>query len=291
MDIRRIGVVGAGTMGAGIAETVASKGYDVILVDRTDELLADARSRIELSLAKKLEKWAITAAEKRVIMTRIHPTSQFNEVAGADLVIEAVVEDADIKKGILRALDDLCDERVVLATNTSTLSVTELAAATQRPAKVIGLHFLPPVTRVKAVEIIRGLKTSDETVAIANRLVASLGKTGVEVYDSPGFVTTRVIAALLNEAMHVLMEGVASAKSIDTAMKLGFGLTRGPLEVADRMGLDAVLISMERLFLDLGDVKYKPCPLLRKLVRAGHLGAKTGQGFFKYDEEGNILGD
>lgn len=291
MDIRTIGVVGAGTMGAGIAESVAAKGYEVVVVDRTDELIEDARCRIEISLGKKLEKWAITEAEKRVILNRIRPTSRFTDIASADLVIEAVVEDPEVKKGVLEALDKLCAERVVLATSTSTVSITELASATRRPDKVIGLHFLNPVTRIKLVEIIRGLKTSDETCAIANRLVASLGKTGVEVYDSPGFVTTRVIAPLLNEAMHTLMEGVASAKSIDVAMKLGFELTRGPLETADRMGLDAVLTAMERLFLDLGDLKFRPCPILRKLVRAGHLGVKTGQGFFRYDEEGNLLED
>ncbi|MGE5585900.1 MAG: 3-hydroxyacyl-CoA dehydrogenase family protein [Bacillota bacterium] len=289
MEIRRIGVVGAGTMGCGIAESVAEKGYDVILVDRTEELVEEARNRIEMSLNKKLDKWAITEAEKKVTLSRIHPTSQLINITPADLVIEAVVEDPDVKKEVFRTLDDLCPDDVVFATNTSTISITELAAATGRPNKVIGLHFLNPVTRIKLVEIVRGLKTSDETFATASKFVASLDKTGVEVYESPGFVTTRVIVPLLNEAMYALMEGVASPKGIDAAMKLGFDLGKGPLELADRMGLDTVLAFMERLFRDLGDLKFKPCPLLRKLVRAGHLGVKSGQGFFKYDDEGNLI--
>ncbi|MEW5867267.1 MAG: 3-hydroxyacyl-CoA dehydrogenase NAD-binding domain-containing protein [Bacillota bacterium] len=291
MEIRKVGIVGAGTMGSGIAESVAEKGYEVVLVDRTDELIEDARNRIELSLNKKLEKWSITEAEKRVTLSRIHPTSQLISITPVDLVIEAVMEDPEVKKEIFRTLDNLCREDVIFSTNTSTFSITELAAATGRPDRVIGLHFLNPVTRIKLVEIVRGLKTSDETFAIASKFVASLGKTGVEVYESPGFVTTRVIVPLLNEAMYALMEGVASARGIDTAMKLGFDLARGPLELADCMGLDTVLAFMERLFRDLGDLKFRPCPLLRKLVRAGHLGVKTGQGFFKYDEEGNLIED
>jgi len=289
VEIRRIGIVGAGTMGCGIAESVAEKGYDVILVDRDEDLIEEARGRIELSLNRKLEKWAITEAEKKITLNRIRPTSQLINITPVDLVIEAVVEDPEAKKEIFRTLDKLCADDVVFATNTSTLSITELAAATGRPDEVIGLHFLNPVTRIKLVEIVRGLKTSDETFAIASKFVASLDKTGVEVYESPGFVTTRIIVPLLNEAMYALMEGVASARGIDTAMKLGFDLGKGPLELADRMGLDTVLAFMERLFRDLGDLKFRPCPLLRKLVRAGHLGVKTGQGFFKYDGEGNLI--
>lgn len=288
MKIRRVGIVGAGTMGCSIAENVAEKGYEVVLADRSDELVDDAKERIELSLNKRLEKWGITEAEKRVTLGRIRLTSELADIASSDLIIEAVDEDPQLKKEVLGALEGICDPKAIFASNTSTLSITELAAVTDRADRVIGLHFLSPVSRVRLVEIVRGLKTSDETFETASRFVASLDKTGVEVHDSPGFVTTRVVAPLLNEAMNALMEGVASARGIDTAMKLGFDLARGPLEMADRMGLDAVLTSLERLFRDLGDPTFRPCPLLRKLVRAGHLGVKTGQGFFRYDEEGNI---
>jgi 3-hydroxybutyryl-CoA dehydrogenase len=276
-------------MGCSIAESIGEKGFQVFLVDRTDELVEDAKCRVELSLNKRLEKWGITEAEKRITLSRIHFTSKPEDAATCDLIIEAVQEDANVKKRVLSNLDKVCHPLAILASNTSTLSITELAAATQRPEKVIGLHFLSPVVRVEVVEIVRGLKSSEQTVEAVKRFVKSLDKIGVEVNDSPGFVTTRLITPLLNQAMNSLMEGVASASDIDTAIRLGFGLPRGPLEMADRMGLDTVLTSMEGLFRDLGDFSFRPCPLLRKLVRAGHLGVKTGQGFFKYDEEGNLL--
>jgi 3-hydroxybutyryl-CoA dehydrogenase len=276
-------------MGCSIAESIGEKGFQVFLVDRTDELVEDAKCRVELSLNKRLEKWGITEAEKRITLSRIHFTSKPEDAATCDLIIEAVQEDANVKKRVLSNLDKVCHPLAILASNTSTLSITELAAATQRPEKVIGLHFLSPVVRVEVVEIVRGLKSSEQTVEAVKRFVKSLDKIGVEVNDSPGFVTTRLITPLLNQAMNSLMEGVASASDIDTAIRLGFGLPRGPLEMADRMGLDTVLTSMEGLFRDLGDFSFRPCPLLRKLVRAGHLGVKTGQGFFKYDEEGNLV--
>ncbi|NLB72496.1 MAG: NAD-binding protein [Firmicutes bacterium] len=289
MRIRKVAIVGAGTMGCSIAESIGEKGFQVFLVDRTDELVEDAKCRVELSLNKRLEKWGITEAEKRITLSRIHFTSKPEDAATCDLIIEAVQEDANVKKRVLSNLDKVCHPLAILASNTSTLSITELAAATQRPEKVIGLHFLSPVVRVEVVEIVRGLKSSEQTVEAVKRFVKSLDKIGVEVNDSPGFVTTRLITPLLNQAMNSLMEGVASASDIDTAIRLGFGLPRGPLEMADRMGLDTVLTSMEGLFRDLGDFSFRPCPLLRKLVRAGHLGVKTGQGFFKYDEEGNLV--
>jgi 3-hydroxybutyryl-CoA dehydrogenase len=276
-------------MGCSIAENIGEKGFAVFLVDRTDELLEDAKCRIELSLNKRLEKWGITEAEKRITLSRILFTSKLDDVATCDLIIEAVQEDPIVKKSVLCDLDRLCHPKAILASNTSTLSITELAAATKRPERVIGLHFLSPVVRVEVVEIVRGLKSSEETFEAVRRFVKSLDKVGVEVHDSPGFVTTRLISPFLNQAMNALMEGVASASDIDTAIRLGFGLPRGPLEMADRMGLDTVLTSMEGLFRDLGDFSFRPCPLLRKLVRGGHLGVKTGQGFFKYDEEGNIV--
>ena len=258
MRIRKVAIVGAGTMGCSIAESIGEKGFQVFLVDRTDELVEDAKCRVELSLNKRLEKWGITEAEKRITLSRIHFTSKPEDAATCDLIIEAVQEDANVKKRVLSNLDKVCHPLAILASNTSTLSITELAAATQRPEKVIGLHFLSPVVRVEVVEIVRGLKSSEQTVEAVKRFVKSLDKIGVEVNDSPGFVTTRLITPLLNQAMNSLMEGVASASDIDTAIRLGFGLPRGPLEMADRMGLDTVLPSKEGLFRDLGDFSFRP---------------------------------
>lgn len=289
MEIRSIGIVGAGTMGRGIAELVAMKGYEAILVDRSDELADAARKAIDLSLSRQLEKWAITEAEKKVALDRIQVTSDITRLADADIAIESVIEDLDTKKEIFRVMDQVCQKNIILASNTSTLSITEMGAVTYRPRRIIGLHFLNPVTKMKVVEIVRGLKTSDETFQESKEFVHDLGKTGVEVYESPGFVTTRLIMPLINEAMYALMEGVASAEGIDTAMKLGYDFAKGPLEMADRMGLDSVLTAMERLWRDFGELKYRPSPLLRKLVRAGHLGVKSGEGFFKYDKDGNMI--
>lgn len=289
MEIRSIGIVGAGTMGRGIAELVAMKGYEAILVDRSDELADAARKAIDLSLTRQLEKWAITEAEKKVALDRIQVTSDITRLADADIAIESVIEDLDTKKEIFRVMDQVCQKNIILASNTSTLSITEMGAVTYRPRRIIGLHFLNPVTKMKVVEIVRGLKTSDETFQESKEFVHDLGKTGVEVYESPGFVTTRLIMPLINEAMYALMEGVASAEGIDTAMKLGYDFAKGPLEMADRMGLDSVLTAMERLWRDFGELKYRPSPLLRKLVRAGHLGVKSGEGFFKYDKDGNMI--
>jgi 3-hydroxybutyryl-CoA dehydrogenase len=203
----------------------------------------------------------------------------------AQIVVEAVPEDLELKTSIFQELDRACPPEDILATNTSTLSVTEIGARTKRPDRVIGLHFLLPVPRVPLVEMVRGLATSDATFASAREFVRVLGKTGVEVFESPGYVTTRAILPFLNEAMHIVMEGVASPEAVDTSMKLGYGLPIGPLALADRMGLDEVNRWMQYLFDELGDLKYRPCPLLRKMIRAGHLGVKSGRGFFEYPEE------
>lgn len=289
MSVKTWGVVGTGRLGRGIAELVAMKGFDVIMVGRTPAELERARHCIDLSLQHEIERWAITDSEKRVIMARIRFTTDITQMAGADFVIVAMVAEIEEDKQIFRTLDQICGKDVILASNTSTLSITEMAAATYRPGKVIGCHFLTPMTKTKVVEIVRGLKTSDETVAQVMSLVDQLDRKGVEVFESTGYVTTRLIVPLINEACAVLMEGVATAEDIDTAMRLGFEMARGPLETADRIGLDVVLVMCERLWREYGDLKYRPAPILRKLVRAGNLGVETGEGFFKYAADGERI--
>ncbi|SFJ69237.1 3-hydroxyacyl-CoA dehydrogenase family protein [Thermoflavimicrobium dichotomicum] len=287
--IEQIVVIGGGTMGQGIAEFFASKGLDTTILEKTAELAEKAKQQIELSLAKKLSKWAITLAEKKLILSRLHFTNETGVLKQADLVIEAVTEDLEIKKEVFRICDQLCQTDVILASNTSTLSLTEIAAVIKRPERVIGIHFVHPVTKTPLVEVIRGLKTSQETVQEIKKLLKRIELSVVEVYESPGFVTTRLICLLINEALYTLMEGVASAKDIDQAMRIGYHFEKGPLEMADRFGLDYVLFSLEKLYREFGDTKFRPAPLLKQMVRAGHLGVKTGEGFFHYDEDGDRL--
>jgi 3-hydroxybutyryl-CoA dehydrogenase len=290
MTKRSIGVVGAGTMGQGIARTFAKSGLDVVLIDRTPELTKRAVAQIEIYLDKQLEKWGITAAEKKLILSRIHPSDHLSDLAGCGMVIEAISEDLDLKKELFRELDNICANDVILASNTSTLSLTELANETKAPERVIGLHFLHPMAEIDLVEIVRGLKTSEETFQRTKRFVEeTINATSIMVYESPGYVTSRLICVLINEALHALSEGVASAEDIDKAMRIGYDFRFGPLEMADRFGLDSVLAALERMFREFGDLKYRPSFLLRKMVRAGHLGVKTGEGFFKYDKDGDRL--
>lgn len=289
MSIRIWGIIGTGQMGRGIAELAASKGFEVIMVGRTPADLEQARLSLDASLNGQIERWAITDSEKRVILGRIRFTTDITQVAEADFVIQGMVADIEEDKQLFRTLDQICRKEVILASNTSTLSITEMAAATYRPGKVIGCHFIQPMTKTRVVEIVRGLKTTDETVAAIKSLVGQLDRTGVEVYESTGYVTTRLIVPLINEACAVLMEGVATAEDIDTAMRLGFEMARGPLETADRIGLDTVLVMCERLWREYGDQRYRPSPVIRKLVRAGQVGVETGEGFFKYDAEGDRI--
>jgi 3-hydroxybutyryl-CoA dehydrogenase len=275
-------------MGQGIAVTCAGAGLDVLLVDRTVELARRGIDGIDEELDRDIAKWRRTASEKKAVLARVKTASDLAALEAAEIVIEAVPENLALKAAIFEELDRVCPPEDILATNSSTLSVTEIATHTHRPDRVIGLHFLHPAARVPLVELVRGLATSDETFRSAREFVRVLGKTSVEVFEYPGYVTTRVILPFLNEAMHVVMEGVASADAVDTAMKLGYGLPTGPLALADRMGLDEVMRWMQHLFDELGDLKYRPCPLLRKMIRAGHLGVKTGRGFFEYDEEGQM---
>lgn len=274
-------------MGQGIAISCAAAGLDVLLCDRDARLAEGALLGIAEELDRDIAKWRRTESEKRAVLARIKTVEALPALEAAQLVVEAVPEDLALKAAIFQELDQACPPEDILATNTSTLSVTEIAALTKRPDRVIGLHFLHPVPKVPLVEVVRGLATSDETYRSSLEFVRLLGKTGIEVFEYPGYVTTRVMLPFLNEAMHVVMEGVASAEAVDTSMKLGYGLPVGPLQLADRMGLDEVMRWMQYLFDELGDVKYRPCPLLRKMIRAGHLGVKSGRGFFAYDEDGN----
>ncbi|MGM0880422.1 MAG: 3-hydroxyacyl-CoA dehydrogenase family protein [Bacillota bacterium] len=290
MNIKKVGVVGVGTMGQGIAEMLAAKGLDVIIVERSDERLAYGKQMIEISLDKQIEKWAITMAEKKLIMNRIEPTLSYEELADCELVIETITEDLDSKKAIFEEIDRICGAAVILASNTSTLSLTELASVTQHPDRVIGMHFIYPVFKIDLVEIVRGLKTSEDTFAKTKHFVEEvINKKGVMVFESPGFVTTRLICLFINEALHVLEEGVASAEDIDNAMRIGYSFQHGPFEMCDRFGLDSVLAALDRMFREYGELKYRPSIVLKKMVRAGHLGAKSGIGFFKYDKDGDRI--
>ncbi|MBD3170641.1 MAG: 3-hydroxybutyryl-CoA dehydrogenase [candidate division Zixibacteria bacterium] len=289
MAFQRIVVIGGGVMGQGISRVVAATGTEVTLVEQNEELAKRAMEGIGEHMDREIEKWGLTSSEKKAILSRITPKWDVKEAAKVRMVIESIQEDIEAKKALFRRLDEICKPNTVLVTNTSTLSITEIAAASNRPDKVIGMHFLNPVEKIPLAEVVRGLKTSDETFTTIKQFASELGKTVISVSEYPGYVTTRIIVPMLNEAMHVLMEGIAEAEDIDTAIKLGFGLNIGPLSLADRMGLDEVMSWMENLLKELSEHKYNPCPLLRKMVRAGHLGVKTGRGFFKYDEEGNRI--
>jgi len=289
MSFQKIVIFGAGVMGRGISRVVAATGTEVVLIDRTTELADRGIEGISESMDKEMERWGITPSEKKAILSRITAKTDIKEAAKVPMVIEAIPEDLGAKKSLFKQLDQICRPNAILVTNTSTLSITELAAETKRPDKVIGMHFLNPVVKVPLVEVVRGLKTSDQTFDSIKEFASELGKTVISVSEYPGYVTTRIIVPMLNEAMHVLMERIATADDIDNAIKLGFGLNIGPLSLADQMGLDEVMSWMENLLKELSDHKYNPCPLLRKMVRAGHLGVKTGQGFFKNNEDGNRI--
>lgn len=287
--IEYVAIIGAGVMGQGIAQTVASSGIDVCIIEKSQKQLEAAQKNLKISMEHEIERWGMTESEMKSVLSRITWTLDLEDVSDCDLIIEAVAEDLELKETIFKKLDYIAKPNTIFISNTSTLSLTKIAGFTRRQDKIIGMHFLNPVPKIPVVELIRAFETSDKTVEIIKEFASKIGKTAVEVYEYPGFVTTRAIVPLLNEAMYILLEGVASAKDIDTAMKLGYDFKMGPLEMADAMGLDEVLTWMEQLWKTLGEPRYRPCPILRKLVRERKLGKKTGIGFYEYDAEGKIV--
>jgi 3-hydroxybutyryl-CoA dehydrogenase len=282
VEVKHVGVVGAGTMGNGIAQVFAQSGYTVTLCDTAAPALDRARGTIEKSLGKFVEKGKLSAGDRDASLARLSTGTTLDDLATADYVVEAIAENVDAKRDVFARLDAITPPHVILSSNTSSISITTLGAATKRPERVLGMHFMNPVPLMTLVELIRGQATSPESMAVAADLCARLGKTAVEAADYPGFISNRILMPMINEAVYAMMEGVGTPEAIDTVMKLGMNHPMGPLTLADFIGLDVCLAILNVLHEGLGDPKYRPCPLLRRMVAAGHLGRKSGRGFYSY---------